>query len=111
VENELDDWFESAEGETFLDKLEKTAILFVAMGAPKQEFFIDFLIQRPTTKSQRLILVAVGGTFDELSGIVPKTPEWAGRVGLKWLYRLSVEPWRFKRQTRLFRFIRLVTNN
>lgn len=107
TKNEVIDWLESVDGQEFLKKLEKTDILFVAMGAPKQEFFIDYLTHKP--KIGNFLSVAVGGTFDELSGIAPKTPDIINNIGMKWFYRLVTEPWRFKRQTRLLHFIRLVT--
>jgi N-acetylglucosaminyldiphosphoundecaprenol N-acetyl-beta-D-mannosaminyltransferase len=101
-------WIETNEGIEFLRKIKDTSILFVTMGAPKQEFFIDFLTRSSYFEHRlSLLLVAVGGTFDELSGIVPKPPTWVENFGLKWLFRLITEPWRIKRQLRLIRFIML----
>lgn len=69
-------------------------IILVALGHPKQEFWISRHINEfPTTK----IVVGVGGTFDYWSGSVPRAPKWMRTVGLEWLYRLIREPRRLKR--------------
>jgi N-acetylglucosaminyldiphosphoundecaprenol N-acetyl-beta-D-mannosaminyltransferase len=68
-------------------------ILFVALGFPKQEYFINQLkLEIP------LILMSVGGAFDYISGNTPRAPLWMRERGLEWLYRLIKEPWRIKRQ-------------
>lgn len=82
----------------------KPQMLFVAFGAPHQEFFIDSL----KNDLEPLIAMGVGGSFDEISGQVKKTPEWMDKMGLKWLWRLIQEPWRWKRQLALIEFIFLV---
>ncbi|MCL4339212.1 WecB/TagA/CpsF family glycosyltransferase [Patescibacteria group bacterium] len=75
--------------------------LFVALGFPKQEYFIENvkhqMLNVKTTKP--LVLMAVGGAFDYISGSVPRAPFWMRRIGLEWLFRLIREPWRIKRQT------------
>ncbi|MBO9323815.1 MAG: WecB/TagA/CpsF family glycosyltransferase, partial [Roseiflexus sp.] len=43
------------------------------------------------------VAIGVGGTFDELAGVVPRAPALMQRLGLKWLYRLIVQPWRWRR--------------
>lgn len=71
----------------------QTDILFVALGAPKQEKFIN------SNKAQLKVKLAmgIGGTFDYIAGIVPYAPEWMRKVGLEWLYRLFTQPKRWKR--------------
>jgi N-acetylglucosaminyldiphosphoundecaprenol N-acetyl-beta-D-mannosaminyltransferase len=75
-------------------------ILFFALGVPKQEWFID-RVQRSAVSGQLktpLVLMAVGGAFDYISGSVPRAPELVRNAGLEWFYRLIREPWRLKRQ-------------
>jgi len=68
-------------------------VLFVALGAPKQEFFISELKeQMPNT-----IFIGVGGSFDVWSGITKRAPKIWQKLGLEWLYRTLKEPSRFKR--------------
>lgn len=79
-------------------------ILFVAFGHPKQEEWIyENLPQLPVK-----VAMGVGGAFDYLSGAVPRAPKILRTVGLEWLFRLLIQPWRFKRQLALITFILLV---
>lgn len=79
-------------------------LLFVAFGAVKQEKWIaKNLIKLPVK-----VAMGVGGSFDEISGRVPKVPRWVHALGLKWLVRLIIEPWRIKRQLALIKFVFLV---
>ncbi len=78
----------------------KIDILFVALGCPKQEYLIDKLkVQSEKLKiNHPLVLMAVGGSFDYLSGRITRAPFWMREKGLEWLYRLVREPWRLLRQ-------------
>ena len=79
-------------------------IIFVALGAPKQEFFIaEESKKRPGT-----IFMAVGGSFDIISGRLRRAPVWMRKLGLEWFWRLMLEPWRLKRQLALIQFVWLV---
>jgi N-acetylglucosaminyldiphosphoundecaprenol N-acetyl-beta-D-mannosaminyltransferase len=49
--------------------------------------------------------MGVGGTFDFIAGIVPRAPLWMQRLGLEWLFRLYLQPWRIGRMLRLPRFV------
>jgi N-acetylglucosaminyldiphosphoundecaprenol N-acetyl-beta-D-mannosaminyltransferase len=52
--------------------------------------------------------MGVGGSFDFLSGAVTRAPRLIRNIGLEWLYRLIVEPWRWRRQLRLIEYIFLI---
>ncbi|MFH0936730.1 MAG: WecB/TagA/CpsF family glycosyltransferase [Candidatus Daviesbacteria bacterium] len=75
-------------------------LLFVAFGQVKQEKWISKNLPNIPVK----VAMGVGGSFDELSGKAPRIPSWVHKIGLKWLVRLILEPWRIKRQLVLFRF-------
>lgn len=79
-------------------------ILFVAFGAPKQEFWISENLDKIPVK----IAIGVGGAFDYISGRVGRAPSWMQNIGLEWMYRLIRQPWRLKRQFSLFKFIWLL---
>jgi len=79
-------------------------ILFVAFGAPKQEFWISENLPKIPVK----IAIGVGGAFDYISGKIPRAPGFLRSLGLEWLFRLTVQPWRIKRQLSLFEFVYLV---
>ncbi len=70
-----------------------TDILLVAYGHPAQELWIH--------RNQHVLAVPVaigiGGTFDEITGRVAAAPLWMHRLGIKWLWRLLVQPSRFGR--------------
>ncbi len=63
-------------------------ILFVALGAPKQEKWIE----RFRSVLEVPILMGVGGSFDILGGKFPRAPHWMQLLGLEWLFRLGIEP-------------------
>ena len=81
------------------------SILLVAFGAPLQETWL-------ARHKQALgvpIAIGVGGSFDVLSGRVPRAPRLMRHLGLEWLFRLVRMPWRWRRQLgRLPRFVALV---
>lgn len=66
----------------------KPDILFVGMGMPVQEHWID--IRRDELKVKALF--PMGATLDYFSQKVPRCPQWMGDAGLEWLFRLCVEP-------------------
>lgn len=71
----------------------KPDILLVAFGAPKQELFIA-QAKRHTSIP---LMIGVGGSFDFLTGRVRRAPEALRAIGLEWLWRLILQPWRAKR--------------
>lgn len=75
-------------------------IVFVALGFPKQELYIRNIESRIMNYGfkEPVILMAVGGSMDYISGKVQRAPEWIRERGLEWLYRLVSEPWRWRRQ-------------
>jgi N-acetylglucosaminyldiphosphoundecaprenol N-acetyl-beta-D-mannosaminyltransferase len=79
-------------------------ILFVAFGSPAQERWIAGL-HNELGLAGVSVAVGVGGAFDFISGRIPRAPYWMRRVGLEWLYRLWLEPWRWRRMLALPRFV------
>ncbi len=79
-------------------------ILFVAFGVPKQEEWIYKNLGSLPVKAA----MGVGGAFDFISGTIPRAPFIVRFLGMEWLFRLSIEPWRWKRQLALIEFIYLV---
>ena len=66
----------------------KPDIVFVGLGAPKQEKWIDG--NRETLGAA--VLMAVGGSFDFYAGKVRRPPLFFVRIGLGWLWRIVQEP-------------------
>ncbi|KKR93879.1 MAG: Glycosyl transferase, WecB/TagA/CpsF family, partial [Candidatus Levybacteria bacterium GW2011_GWA2_41_15] len=52
--------------------------------------------------------MGVGGAFDFISGKVHRAPKFVRGLGLEWLFRLAIQPWRIKRQVALIKFTALV---
>lgn len=75
-------------------------IVFVCLGAPKQEKWIN----DNKDKLNARVLMGIGGSLDVFAGIVERAPEIWCKMGLEWLYRLIKEPWRFKRMLALPKF-------
>lgn len=68
--------------------------LFVGMTAPKQELWLS----RNHGYLRVSFAMGVGAAFDFLAGNRVRAPEWFGRHGLEWLYRLAQEPRRMWRR-------------
>lgn len=70
-----------------------TRILFVGMGDPAQQYWVE-------THRDRLppAVLTCGGLFDWLSGSNRRAPAWMITSGLEWLWRLMIEPRRLARR-------------
>lgn len=81
--------------ETTLQRIKhaRPDLLFVAFGAPKQDQFIA----RYREQLRVPVMIGVGGTFDFLAGRAQRAPSIFRLLWLEWLWRLLVEPWRFRR--------------
>lgn len=63
-------------------------LIFVCLGAPKQELFSD----RNRSRLAPAVLVGFGAAVDFAAGTVPRAPAWMSRAGLEWAFRLGREP-------------------
>ncbi|NNG67475.1 WecB/TagA/CpsF family glycosyltransferase [Caldanaerobacter subterraneus] len=95
-------YFNEKEEENIIEDINKRAaqVLFVALGAPKQEKWI----YKNKEKLKVKIAMGVGGSFDVIAGKAKRAPEIYRKLGLEWLYRLIQEPWRYKRMSALPKF-------
>jgi len=66
----------------------KPDVLWVAMGCPKQELWM----QRYRRQADCAVILAVGAAFDFLAGMTPQAPARLQRLGLEWAFRLAAEP-------------------
>ena len=76
-------------------------ILLVGLDAARQEKWIRRNLKRTGTKAA----IGIGGSFDVLSGTLPRSPGFLRSAGLEWLFRFLIEPWRIGRILRLPVFI------
>lgn len=68
----------------------KPQIVFVGITSPKKERLIERFRESGATG----IFVGVGGSFDVVSGNIPRAPMWMQRANLEWLFRMIQEPGR-----------------
>jgi N-acetylglucosaminyldiphosphoundecaprenol N-acetyl-beta-D-mannosaminyltransferase len=80
-------------------------LIYVAFGARKQEAWLE----RNQAALGIPLAIGVGGVFDFWSGRVPRAPALVRKFGFDWLFRLGVQPWRWRRQLALPRFVVAVT--
>lgn len=75
-------------------------IVFVCLGAPKQEKWIN------THKDELNVKVAmgIGGSLDVFAGRVERAPDFWCKIGMEWFYRLAKEPRRIGRMMDLPKF-------
>jgi len=97
---------ENKEEEEIIDEIRESRpdILLVGMGVPKQEKWIS----KNLDKLDVTVCMGVGGSFDVLSGRIPRAPLWMQRHGMEWIYRSIKQPNRAFRTLALFYFIWLV---
>ena len=74
-------------------------ILFVCLGFPKQEFWID-----AHSDLSAKIAMGLGGSLDVFAGTVKRAPKFYQKLGIEWLYRLIKQPSRFIRMLALPKF-------
>ena len=82
----------------------KPQLLLVGLGHGKQERWIVNNLAKLEIK----VAVGVGGSFDKVIKPWLVAPKLIQRMGLEWLWRLIMQPWRIKRQWQLIRFTWLV---
>jgi len=79
-------------------------ILFIAMGSPKQEAWMEKYADKLTTVK---LCQGIGGTLDTITGRVKRAPLIWQKLDLEWFFRFLHQPSRIKRQLRLLKFIYL----
>lgn len=96
-------YFDVTEEQNILAELreQKPDVLFVALGAPKQEYWIAEHVPMLGIP----VAMGIGGSMDVLSGNVKRAPKWMQKLSLEWLYRVLIQPTRFKRILALPKFM------
>ncbi len=74
-------------------------ILFVCLGFPKQECWID-----AHSDLNAKVAMGIGGSLDVFAGEVKRAPLFFQKCGLEWFYRLIKQPSRFIRMLALPKF-------
>lgn len=82
-------------------KEKRPHLLFVAMGAPRQEKWIASHLDELGVP----VSIGVGGSLDVWAGEVDRAPVWMQKHGLEWLYRIWRQPARLKRAAVIPKFV------
>ena len=72
----------------------KAKIVLVALGAPRQERWVQANLERCGAN----VGIGVGSAFDIISGDKPRAPRWLQAMGLEWMQRMMLEPKRLGRR-------------
>ena len=79
-------------------------VVFVCLGAPKQEKFIaDNMDDIHST-----LFCGLGGSLDVFAGVAKRAPDIFIKLGLEWFYRLLKQPSRIGRMMKLPKFLLIV---
>lgn len=69
-------------------------IVLVALGAPRQERWVQSYLER----CGAYVGIGIGSAFDIICGDKPRAPDWMKDNGMEWLYRLKQDPKRLGRR-------------
>lgn len=89
-------YFHEADTKQVIKKINQSgaAVLLVAMGAPKQELWLN----QYQAKLTPAVGIGVGGLFDFYSNRISRAPLWLRQIGMEWIWRLMQEPNRMWRR-------------
>ena len=99
-----DGYFDETEESAVVDAIVQSGarLLFIGISSPKKELFLE----RCWARLPVAVAMGVGGSFDVLSGRLPRAPRWMRRAGMEWLFRLLLEPrrlgWRYVRTNAVY---------
>nr|WP_318280890.1 WecB/TagA/CpsF family glycosyltransferase [Paenibacillus bovis] len=92
---------ENDETVTEMVKNSNPDMVFVALGFPKQEYWI----QNNYHHFEKGIFMGVGGSFDIIAGTAKRAPDFWIKLNLEWLYRFMNQPTRWRRMLALPKFV------
>lgn len=103
IKGTQDGYFDEKDELRILDKINeaKPDILFVGLGAPKQEKWIYKYRKIINSK----VAMGVGGAIDVWAGTSKRAPKIFIKLGVEWLYRLLKQPTRIGRMMILPQFM------
>jgi len=99
--------YEELSDEKYIDDInaKNPDILWVSLGFPKQEKFINLIKKNNSIDTN---MVGVGAVFEWVAGTKIKAPEWLANIGLEWLIRLIQEPKRLFRRYLVDNFLFII---
>lgn len=85
-----DGYFGDADAPEVVEAIRRSGAryLFIGISSPRKELFL----QQHWDGLGVALAMGVGGSFDVLSGMLPRAPRFMQRMGMEWLFRLALEP-------------------
>lgn len=85
-----DGYFDESEYDAIISQVlaTKPVVVFVGITSPKKEE----IIERFRDRGAHSVFVGVGGSFDVISGLIPRAPQWMQRLNIEWVFRMVQEP-------------------
>ncbi len=98
-----DGYFKDCDSEKIIEDINNSGakVLFVCLGAPKQEKWI----YENRDKLSASLVMGLGGSLDVFAGTVKRAPNFFVKLNLEWFYRLVKQPQRFGRMLKLPKFL------
>ncbi|MGB0745272.1 MAG: WecB/TagA/CpsF family glycosyltransferase [Opitutales bacterium] len=85
----------------------KPDLLLVAVGCPKQEYWIS----RYYKKADIPLSIGIGASLDFICGTQTRAPIWVQKIGMEWMWRLLTNPKRlFKRYAKDLYYLAVLAN-
>ncbi len=99
-----DGFFNDEENEDIIAEINASGakILFVCLGAPKQE---KWIYNNKNNLENVNFAAALGGSLDVFAGVSERAPDFYIKHNLEWFYRLKKNPSRARRMLKLPKFI------
>ncbi|MDB0018415.1 WecB/TagA/CpsF family glycosyltransferase [Planktomarina temperata] len=85
-------------------RLAGSDFIFIALGSPKQERFISRY--NHLFPDQYRFAIGVGGGLDFVTGVEKRSPKSLRSLGLEWIWRILMNPFRFKRLIKALRIFK-----
>ncbi len=85
-----DGYFDDRNEDQVIDLIRRSdaQLLLLGMPSPRKEVWGHANLERLGVN----MVLPVGGSFDVLSGRVPRAPAWTQRIGMEWAWRVLKEP-------------------
>lgn len=83
-------YFTKKDWQYIAEELKNSApqLIFVGITSPLKEYLIEYLQEQQVNG----VFMGVGGSFDVISGNIPRAPKWVQNIGMEWLFRTLQEP-------------------
>ena len=84
-------YFSKAEWHAVAQKVKECNpdIVFIGISSPLKEYLVEYMQKE---EKMNCVFMGVGGSFDVISGEIPRAPKWMQNMGFEWFFRFLQEP-------------------